>query len=117
MRAYVIVRAILIWSLFCVGLSLFAFSAFGQDVGAEVGGGAGIFRAKNPETKKRTNKPLTPIIKPSNRSPHTSRTAAPSVEDRVEDLLDKGNEFRDARRFAEAEESYRSVLKLKPRDG
>ena len=27
-------------------------TAFGQDVGADVGAGAGIFRAKNPETKK-----------------------------------------------------------------
>jgi tetratricopeptide (TPR) repeat protein len=31
--------------------------------------------------------------------------------------LDKGNQFRDARRFAEAEASYQNVLKLKPRDG
>ena len=28
-------------------------TAFGQDVGADVGAGAGIFRAKNPETKKK----------------------------------------------------------------
>ena len=40
-----------------------------------------------------------------------------AVEERVEDLLEKGNEFRDARRFAEAESSYQEVLKLKPRDG
>jgi tetratricopeptide (TPR) repeat protein len=102
---------------FCVGLSLFACNAFGQDVGAEVGGGAGIFRAKNPETKKRTNKPLTPVVKPSTRTPRTTRPAASNVEDRVEELLDKGNGFRDARRFAEAEEAYQSILKIKPRDG
>jgi tetratricopeptide (TPR) repeat protein len=35
----------------------------------------------------------------------------------VEDLLEKGNQFRDSRRFAEAEEAYNSVLKIKPRDG
>jgi cytochrome c-type biogenesis protein CcmH/NrfG len=31
-------------------------------------------------------------------------------------LLDKGNEARDARRFTEAEDSYKEVLKLTPRD-
>jgi tetratricopeptide (TPR) repeat protein len=43
-------------------------------------------------------------------------TSAPAQE-RVEDLLDKGNEFRDSRRFAESEQAYNSVLKIKPRDG
>jgi tetratricopeptide (TPR) repeat protein len=38
------------------------------------------------------------------------------VEERAEDLLDKGNDLRDNRRFAEAEQSYQGVLKLKPRD-
>jgi tetratricopeptide (TPR) repeat protein len=31
--------------------------------------------------------------------------------------LDKGNQFRDARRFAEAETAYQNVLKFKPYDG
>jgi tetratricopeptide (TPR) repeat protein len=46
-------------------------------------------------------------------------TARPSVstEDKIEDLLDKGNQFRDARRFSEAEDAYQSVLKLKANDG
>ena len=30
-----------------------------QDVGGGIGGGAGIFRAKNPETKKSGTKPAT----------------------------------------------------------
>jgi tetratricopeptide (TPR) repeat protein len=34
----------------------------------------------------------------------------------VEDLLDKGNEARDGRKFADAETAYKEVLKLKPRD-
>jgi len=96
-------------------VSLSLVSAVAQDVGADVGGGAGIFRPKNPETKKRTSKPVTPVTK---RTP-TSRTAAPTNaagSERIEDLLEKGNEFRDARRFAEAETSYQEVLKLKPRD-
>ena len=97
-------------------LSLPLVSALGQDIGAEVGGGAGIFRPKNPETKKRTSRPAAPVTK----RVATSRTVAPTnaaVEERIEDLLEKGNEFRDARRFAEAETSYQEVLKLKPRDG
>src|SRR6185295_4281887 len=88
-----------------------AASVMAQDVGVDVGGGAGVFRPKNPETKKR---PRTPPVGGAHRLPRP--TATPS-EDRIEDLLDKGNEFRDARRFAEAEGSYNSVLKLKPRDG
>jgi len=82
-----------------------------QDVGGDVGGGAGIFRAKNPETKKSSTKPGTGA-KPASRSPAATRA---SVE-RVEELLDKGNEARDARKFADAETAYKEVLKLKPRD-
>ena len=116
MRIYVILRTVLILTSICLGLSLFTFSAFGQDVGADVGGGAGIFRPKNPETK-RANKPTSSSTKPSSRTTSRStRATTASVADRVEELLDKGNQFRDSRRFAEAEESYQSVLKLKPRD-
>jgi tetratricopeptide (TPR) repeat protein len=116
MKAYAILRAVLISTTVCFGIWPGAAGVLGQDVGAEVGGGAGIFRAKNPETKKHA-KPVTPVTKPSNRtSSRTTRASSSSIEDRVEDLLDKGNEFRDARKFAEAEESYQTVLKLKPRD-
>jgi tetratricopeptide (TPR) repeat protein len=38
------------------------------------------------------------------------------VTERLEDLLEKGNEARDGRKFAEAEASYKEVLKLKARD-
>jgi tetratricopeptide (TPR) repeat protein len=117
MKANATLRAVLISAAFCLGLSVCASSALGQDVGADVGGGAGIFRAKNPETKKRANKPSTPVVKPSNRTSTRSTRTNASGEDRIEDLLDKGNQFRDARRFAEAEASYQNVLKLKPRDG
>jgi len=80
----------------------------GQDVGADVGGGAGVFRPKNPEAKRRTNRP-TPVVR---------RGTRPVVnnDDKIEDLLDKGNQFRDSRRFAEAEDSYQGVLKLKAKD-
>lgn len=114
MRIYVILRAVLISTAFCLGLALFTFSALGQDVGADVGGGAGIFRPKNPETKR----VKTPGAKPSSRTTaRSTRATNASVAERVEELLDKGNQFRDSRRFAEAEESYQGVLKLRPRDG
>lgn len=120
MKAYAMVRAALTFVALCLSLPLIALSASGQDVGADVGGGAGIFRPRNPETKKGATKPLTPVTKPSTRpSPRTNRAAAAaaaSADDRAEDLLGKGNEFRDARRFAEAEEAYQSALKIKPRD-
>lgn len=118
MRTNVILRAaVLSFAALCLCLSASALS-FAQDVGADVGGGAGIFRAKNPETKKSGNKPTVPGAKPpTGRATGSSRgKVSPAVAERVEDLLDKGNVARDGRKFAEAEESYKEVLKLKPRD-
>jgi tetratricopeptide (TPR) repeat protein len=121
MRAASTFRIVLLSVAFSVCLSFAPVGAIGQDVGVEVGGGAGIFRAKNPEAKKRTTgKPITPVTTPTKPRGGASRTvAATSVanEDRIEELLDKGNQFRDARRFAEAEGAYQSILKIKPRDG
>jgi len=115
MRTNAILRAVVLSSA-ALGLTLSAFAlAFAQDVGADVGGGAGIFRAKNPETKKTATKP-TPGAKPSGKATGTTRPRASAVAERVEDLLDKGNAARDGRKFTEAEESYNEVLKLKPRD-
>jgi tetratricopeptide (TPR) repeat protein len=123
MRVYANATAILLGAGLCLNVLFASSPAFGQDVGADVGGGAGIFRPKNPETK-RVAKPSTPVTKPVTPVTKTStrvstRPAKPTTapnEDRVEDLLDKGNQFRDAKRFAEAEGSYQSVLKIKPRD-
>jgi tetratricopeptide (TPR) repeat protein len=114
MRANAMLRAILISAALCFGLSLSVVTVLGQDVGVDPGGGAGIFRPKNPETKKPANKPAS--TKPSGRATATARPRASNVSERVEDLLEKGNDFRDARKFTEAEESYQAVLKLKPRD-
>jgi tetratricopeptide (TPR) repeat protein len=114
MRANAILRAAVLSSAaLCLTLSASAL-VFAQDVGADVGGGAGIFRAKNPETKKSATKPGG--TKPTGRASATSRAKASAVAERVEDLLDKGNEARDARKFTEAEDAYKEVLKLKPRD-
>jgi superkiller protein 3 len=119
MKAYAMVRAAFTFVALCLSLLLPGTVTFGQDVGGDVGGGAGIFRPRNPETKKGKAKSMTPVIKPSTRTPRSNRTAAAAAaaEERVEDLLAKGNEFRDSRRFSEAEEAYQGALKIKPRDG
>jgi tetratricopeptide (TPR) repeat protein len=112
MKANAILRATVMSSAaLCLTLSAFAL-VFAQDVGADVGVGAGIFRAKNPETKKKTTGPT----KPGARATAANRARASALAERVEELLDKGNVARDARKFAEAEEAYKEVLKLKPRD-
>ena len=111
MRANAILRAAFLLSA-AVSLTLFVSGlAPAQDVGADAGG-AGIFRAKNPETKKKATKPSA-TAKPGTR---TSAAASSRVAERVEELLDKGNEARDARNFTAAEDSYKEVLKVKPRD-
>jgi tetratricopeptide (TPR) repeat protein len=121
MKAYAMVRAALMFVALCLSLTLSAAAGLAQDVGADVGGGAGIFRPRNPETRKTASRPMTPVTKPSTRpgarGNRANPAAAAAAEERVEDLLAKGNEFRDARRFAEAEESYQNALKIKARDG
>lgn len=112
MKADVMLRGILICAAFCLGTLLCASDVVGQDVGAEVGGGAGIFRAKNPVAKKK----VTTGTKPTTRTGSRTTRTVPAAAERIEELLDKGNQARDARRFAEAEESYQGVLKLRPRD-
>jgi len=110
LRGAVVTLAALCLSLCMVSVAL------GQDPGSDIGGGAGIFRPRNPETKK-APKPATTGAKPT-----TGRTTGPTrprpsaVAERVEELLDKGNEARDAKKFADAETAYKEVLKLKPRD-
>ena len=85
--------------------------AVAQDVGSDVGGGAGVFRPKNPEIKKRATR-TTPVTRRGGTRPTTN-----SSDDRIDDLLEKGNQMRDARRFAEAEDAYQSVFKIKAEDG
>jgi tetratricopeptide (TPR) repeat protein len=112
MSTNAILRAAFLSSVaLCLGLGTFV-SVHAQDVGGDVGGGAGIFRAKNPETKKSAAKPGT---KPASRTAGSTRVR-PANAERIEELLDKGNEARDARKFADAEAAYKDVLKLNPRD-
>ena len=116
MKAASIFRAALTpAALAFVALSLslsVASVAVAQDVGADVGGGAGIFRPKNPEIKKRSNRTA-----PVRRGTRPTPANAASVDDKIEDLLEKGNQLRDARRFAEAETAYQSIFKLKATSG
>jgi len=96
----------------CLSLCTVA-SVVAQDVGVDTG--VGVFRAKNPETKKSATKP-GPGVKPPSRTTGPTRPRPSNVEERIEDLLDKGNDARDGKRFAEAEEAYKDILKLKARD-
>ena len=105
--------AILSSTALCLSLWTVA-SVHAQDVGGSIGGGAGIFRAKNPETKKSGPKPSTGT-KPPSRTAGPTRARASNAE-RIEELLDKGNEARDGRKFTDAESAYKEILKLSPRD-
>ena len=113
MRGSSIFRSVFVFVSLFVALFLAGVCALGQDVGADVIGGAGIFRPKNPEAKKRTVRTTTTRRGSGTRTTGTNTAA----EDKIEDLLDKGNQFRDAQRFAEAENSYQSILKINAKDG
>jgi tetratricopeptide (TPR) repeat protein len=84
-----------------------------QETGGDLGGGAGIFRPKNPETKRRTTG-VKPIVKtrPGPRTP----VASANVEEKIEEALDAGNDARDARKYTEAEQAYKSIFRLKLHD-
>src|SRR5688500_4089999 len=117
MRANAILRGAGLFVAALVGALCFSLSGspvLAQDVGADVGGG--VCRAKNPETNKKTNKPAATTGKPGTRATGTTRVRPSAVDDKIDDLLEKGNQARDARRFTEAEEAYQGVLKLKARD-
>src|ERR1041385_1052143 len=113
MRANAILRAVCLFSAILCFSFIVAGRVLAQDVGADVGGS--VFRAKNPETKKKTTTTTKPSVTPRGTRTTTSGPRN-NVAERVEDLLDKGNEARDARDFAGAENAYKEVLKLKPRD-
>lgn len=115
MKANAVLRLVLSAAVLCLTLVFSAVDLRAQDVGAEVGGGAGIFRPKNPKAEKKPAATGTKTTGTRNTGPRTPR--GPSVNERVEDLLTKGNDFRDAGKFSEAESAYQGVLKLKPRDG
>jgi len=91
-------------------ITLFA-SVSAQNVG-DIGGG--IFRPKNPETKKSTARNPKPVVKTGHNPP--KRNTAAELEARVDDLLDKGNDARDAKKYDDATAAYQEVLKVKPKE-
>jgi superkiller protein 3 len=93
---------ILISILLCAGV------ARAQESGGDLLGGAGIFRPKNPESKRSSN-PVRPVARPTRPNPA-------EIEARFEDQLSDGNDARDARKYPAAEGAYRDAIKLKPRD-
>jgi Flp pilus assembly protein TadD len=105
------------------GMLAFAGAARAQEAGGDLGGGAGIFRPKNPETnKRRTTGVRTPTSSGRTTGHTNSGTGKPAalppavIEERFEDALDTGNTSRDARKYAEAEKAYREAGQLKPKD-
>jgi tetratricopeptide (TPR) repeat protein len=80
-----------------------------QETSGDLSGGAGIFRPKNPEAKRTGN-----TRRPTR--PNPARPNPAEIEEKFEDALGDGNDARDARKYPAAEASYRSALKLKPRD-
>lgn len=82
-----------------------------QTAGGDLGGGADIFRPKNPTTKRKagTTRPARP------RTPKPTLSAAERAE-RYEDALEDGNKARDERRYPDAEKAYRAAAALLPKD-
>lgn len=79
-----------------------------QEMGGDFGNTA-VFRPKNPETKRRTSGPRPVVRRPG-------PTAAVNVEDKIDEALEAGNDARDARKYLEAEQAYKGIFRLKPRD-
>lgn|SRR5574341_241250 len=102
LRVSALIKTLLVFS--CLGFMMAGATA--QETGGELGGGAGIFRPKNPEAKRSTGpaRPARPRMNPA------------ELEARFQDALADGNDARDARKFAAAEAAYRRALGLKPRD-
>jgi tetratricopeptide (TPR) repeat protein len=95
-------------------------TARAQEAGGDLGGGAGIFRPKNPETTRRhtTTTNVKPPVTHRTGTGETRTVALPPevIEERYEDSLNEGNEARDARKFGEAEKAYRNAAQLKAKD-
>jgi tetratricopeptide (TPR) repeat protein len=98
-----------------LSLLICAEVARAQETGGDLLGGAGIFRPKNPESKRNTN-PTKPAARPTKPVARPTQPSPAEIEARFEDALADGNDARDARKYAAAETAYRNAIKLKPRD-
>src|ERR1051326_3651282 len=94
------------FALICFCLTISGAVAHAQETGGDLVGGAGIFRPKNPEAKRRSG---------PKRPPRPTMTPA-EVEEKYRDAMSAGNDPRDERKFTAAESSYRAAIKLKPMD-
>src|SRR5690349_22184793 len=103
---HAIITFILSATLVIAGILAFATLAFAQETGGELGGGAGIFRPKNP-TAKRSGAPPKPV---------RPRMNPAELEASFQDALAEGNDARDERKFGPAEAAYRRALTVKPHD-
>lgn len=110
MRFHAFLKRALILLAACCFLLMVGGQALAQSVGDDIG--AGVFKPKNPEPKRHTPKPIKPVTKPT----RTPRKPDTSLDDRIDDLLEKGNDARDAKKYPEAQEAYEGVLKLRARD-
>jgi tetratricopeptide (TPR) repeat protein len=83
-------------------------------VAQEMGGDFGntpVFRPKNPETKRRAG------TRPVGRRPGPATpVAGANSEDKIDAALEAGNDARDARKYAEAEQAYKGIFRWKPRE-
>jgi tetratricopeptide (TPR) repeat protein len=107
MKTNLIVRLAVMVSLTFLMVAAGGSAALAQSIGDDIG--AGVFKPKNPTTKKRGPKPIKPVTKPT-KKPDTA------LDDRIDDLLDKGNDARDAKKYTEAQDAYEGVLKLRAND-
>ncbi len=109
------VRKVLILAFAASIVLLGSSTALGQEAGGDLGGGAGIFRPKNPETSsKRRVRNSGSHGRSTN--PRSNGRPAAEVAAEVEDLLDEGNEARDSKKFVNAEKSYKAAIRLNGRD-
>lgn len=111
MKVYGMLRRGLVATITVSIFAIVGAIAFAQNVGGDIGGG--IFRPKNPETKRNPGKTPKPVTK-TTRNP--KRNTAAELEAKVEDLLGKGNDARDAKKYDEAQAAYEEVLKLSAKD-
>ena len=111
-----------------LGMSVVLLASSGaqaQTAGGDLGGGASIFRAKNPTVKKapapparggRTPPARTTAASSTRREERAPAPTGAALEERLDDALEAGNAARDRREFAAAEKSYRQALRLKKND-
>ena len=86
-------RLISCFAILPFSILIFSGVARAQQTGGDLGGGAGIFRPKNPEAKRNT--PSKPVANKPTR-PTPIRPDPAETEEKFEEALADGNDARDA---------------------